>query len=127
MLQRLIDLTMHFWEHGPDADKLRRFGWTDLVEFGGQLTGTGPSGIRTALYRGGDPIAPAVCIAMGQCGMLWPTVLPGLLKAIAKAWKAARIATPAGPRDTPEPAPPEPSREPAVVLSGQLDLFAEEP
>ena len=119
MLQRLIDLTMHFWEHGPDAEMLRRLGWTDLVDFGGQLTSTGPSGIRTAFYLGGDPIAVAVCIAMGQFGMLWPTVIPGLLEAVDKAWKASRAEA-----KTAQPAVPESIPEP-VVLPGQLVLFEE--
>lgn len=117
--RRLTELTMQFWQHGPDAEALTRLGWTQVDTFGGQLSITGPSGIRTAFYLGLDPIAIAVSLAMGHVGMLWPSAVPGLLKAVDLAWKASRAEA----RDA-QPAVPEAISEP-VVMPGQLALFKE--
>ena len=62
-------------------------GCTDVERNGGVVALTGYSGVRVGI-AGGDPIACAASIALALYGILWPAVLPGVLKSVAVVWEA---------------------------------------
>jgi hypothetical protein len=67
-------------------ERIARCG-TEALITGGQLTMTGPSGIRGAVLLGDDPNTCAVMLGFLFLGQLWPKAVPDLQKEVNRLWK----------------------------------------
>ncbi len=110
MAARMAEVAIDIMTKGADPRWLWLMGWRDIIihqegkkirhfkkkmppggRIVGQVTGTGPSGVRTAVIGGpsrGDPWTVAICLAFASFGPFWPQVVPGLLKSVDRAIKA---------------------------------------
>jgi hypothetical protein len=87
--RRLADLALGVWAGElPSVEWLKGTGWTEIEATGeGQITATGPSGIRTAIVPGTDPACALVGLAFGFFGTLWPRLCPNALDEVSTRWR----------------------------------------